>query len=290
MQLVKFERGESNGEGFLEDGILHLAGEWRAGRAADAPFNLSRAGRSALLEARDRSTVRVPLSEVRLAAPVDPRAKIICVGLNYRAHAEEVASDLPPQPALFLKDRSTLVRPGEALRLPDVSETFDYEGELAVVIGRRAHAVSRSEAASAVGAYCCFMDGSVREFQQHSISAGKNFWRSSSMGPWLTTADAVEDASSIELRTLVNGEERQHTHVSMMLYDIAAIVAYCSLWTVLEPGDVIATGTPAGVGAGSKPPRWLKHGDQVEVAISGVGSLTNPVSRESGDVDDIVTM
>ncbi len=287
MRLVKFNQDRRNGEGFLEGNELFLSGEWRDGAADDAPFLLAGMDRESLARARGAARVRIPRAEVRLALPLDPRAKVICVGLNYRDHVaeardhvEEAPANAPAQPALFTREMDSLVGPEDALICPKVSASFDYEGELAVVIGRPTRHVSREEAAACIGGYSCFMDGSVREYQQHSVSAGKNFWRSGSMGPSIVTADDVPLIGQAALSTRVNGETVQSASIDMMIFDIASIISYCSRWTVLNPGDVIATGSPAGVGAARKPPLWLKPGDRVEVEITDVGLLENPVEQE----------
>ncbi|KXU30565.1 5-oxopent-3-ene-1,2,5-tricarboxylate decarboxylase, partial [Sphingobium sp. AM] len=186
----------------------------------------------------------------------------------------------PDQPALFTKERSALVGPEDALVCPRASVSYDYEGELAVVIGSPARHVAPEAALDHVGGYACFMDGSVREFQQHSLSAGKNFWRSGAFGPAIVTPDELPNIADAALVTRLNGTVVQSARTSLMLYDIATIIAYCSRWTRLEPGDVIATGTPGGIGALRKPPLWLKEGDAVEVGIEGIGLLRNDVRGE----------
>ncbi|MCH8159038.1 MAG: fumarylacetoacetate hydrolase family protein, partial [Proteobacteria bacterium] len=165
---------------------------------------------------------------------------------------------------------------------PTASEQFDYEGELAVVIGKRARHVSRESALDYVAGYCCFMDGSVRDWQYQGMqfTPGKNFAQSGSMGPCLVTADEIPDPSILQLTTRVNGKVRQEGRMSDLVFDVPALLEYCSTFTELLPGDIIATGTPGGVGAAARPPRWLKAGDRVEVEIPGVGLLANPVMDE----------
>src|SRR5690606_19564019 len=165
---------------------------------------------------------------------------------------------------------------------PALSEQYDFEGELAVVIGRRAHRVSREDALSYVAGYSCFNDGSVRDFQRHSVqwTPGKNFLASGAFGPWLVTSDEQPDLSRLRLRTLLNGEVMQDESVGELCFDVPRLIEYCSSWTALEPGDVIATGTPGGVGAARQPPVWMKPGDVVEVDIAGVGVLRNTVVAE----------
>ena len=205
----------------------------------------------ALLAAQ--SSEELPLASVRLAVPVDPLRKIIGVGLNYRDHASESHNELPAEPMLFTRSLDSLVGPGQPIVRPRVSERFDFEGEIAVVIGRRARHVTAAEALSYVFGYCCFNDGSVRDYQRHALMTGKNFWRSGAMGPWIVTADEVGGAD-LALQTRLNGHVVQSARASDMLFGIAALIEYCSRWTMLQPGDVIATGTPAGVGSRRTPP------------------------------------
>ena len=209
--------------------------------------------------------------------------KILCVGVNYRPHIEEMGREVPDYPVVFTRFPGSLVGDGEALLRPRVSEQFDFEGELAVVIGREARHVRREDAFDFVGGYCCFMDGSVRDWQRHTgqFTAGKNFERSGAIGQ-VTPASEVGDPRGLQLTTRVNGETMQTGAVADLVFDIPTLIEYCSAFTQLKPGDVIATGTPGGVGAARRPPVWLKDGDTVEVDIPGVGVLTNPVEDESG--------
>lgn len=213
----------------------------------------------------------------------DSNNKILCVGVNYRPHIEEMGREVPEYPVVFIRFSDSLVHDGEALIRPRVSEQFDFEGELAVVIGQRARHVARADAFAFVGGYCCFMDGSVRDWQRHTgqFTAGKNFDRSGALGPVVAAAD-IPDPGALELTTRVNGKVMQEGRIADLVFDIPALIEYCSTFTELLPGDVIATGTPGGVGAARKPPVWLRDGDLVEVAITGVGTLTNPVRDESG--------
>jgi 2-keto-4-pentenoate hydratase/2-oxohepta-3-ene-1,7-dioic acid hydratase in catechol pathway len=159
---------------------------------------------------------------------------------------------------------------------------FDYEGELAVVIGKRARHVPRGRAYEHVAGYGCFNDGSLRDYQRHSVqwTPGKNFHASGSFGPWLVTSDEAPDPAAFELETRLNGTVVQHESVGELCFDVPQLIEYCSTWTQLEPGDVIVTGTPGGVGAGRKPPLWMKAGDTVEVEIRGVGLLRNTIVDE----------
>ena len=213
---------------------------------------------------------------------LDGIGKILCVGVNYRPHIEEMGREVPEYPVVFVRFAQSLVGDGEAIVRPAVSEQFDFEGELAVVIGRDAHRVSRDEALDCVRGYCCFMDGSVRDWQQHTMqfTPGKNFDRSGAIGP-IVAADDIPEPAALELTTRVNGEIMQQGSVADLVFDIPALIEYCSAFTTLRPGDVIATGTPGGVGAARTPPVWLRHGDVVDVEISPIGVLTNTVRDEN---------
>jgi 2-keto-4-pentenoate hydratase/2-oxohepta-3-ene-1,7-dioic acid hydratase in catechol pathway len=235
-------------------------------------------GRDAIVAAADGW---MNLDDVGLLPPIPTPARIICVGVNYADHAAESgrAAEPPGHPVLFTRFPSSLVGHGEPIERPAVSDQFDWEGELAVVIGRTARSVSRETALDHVVGYSCFMDGTLRDWQRHTsqFTPGKNFDRSGAWGPWIVTADEISDPSALTLTTTVDGEIVQHASTSLMIHDVQAIVAYCSTFTTLEPGDVIATGTPAGVGFARTPQRWLAPGNEVRVEISSIGALVNAV-------------
>lgn len=204
------------------------------------------------------------------------------MGVNYRPHVEEMGREIPDKPVVFVRFANSQVGHGQAVVRPAASEQFDFEGELAVVIGRRARHVRREQALSFVAGYTCFMDGSVRDWQRHTMqfTAGKNFHHSGSMGPQLVTADEIADVTALTLQTRVNGATLQTGRISELIFDIPFLIEYCSTFAELLPGDVIATGTPGGVGAARKPPVWLKAGDRVSVEIADIGRLENPVVDE----------
>jgi 2-keto-4-pentenoate hydratase/2-oxohepta-3-ene-1,7-dioic acid hydratase in catechol pathway len=193
---------------------------------------------------------------------------------------EETHNDLPANPSLFTKIADVLVGQGEPMVRPRVSEHFDYEGEIAVVIGKAGRHIAPENALDHIFGYTIMNDGSVRDYQKHSATAGKNFWRSGSLGPWVVTADEIPDWRVLKMETRLNGQTVQSTTADLMLYDIPTAIAYISRWTPLAPGDVIATGTPGGVGSRRTPPLWMKAGDTIEVEVSSVGKLTNPIVDE----------
>jgi 2-keto-4-pentenoate hydratase/2-oxohepta-3-ene-1,7-dioic acid hydratase in catechol pathway len=218
-------------------------------------------------------------SDVEWQLPLRP-GKLLAVGGNYREHAQEIGMAEPAAPVFFSRFSDSLVAPGAALIRPRVSAQLDFEGELGVVIGKPGRHIRAADASEYIAGYTCFNDGSVRDFQKHSIEAGKNFHASGSLGPWIVTADEVRDLAGCELRTCINGEVMQSASTGELIHSVAALIAYASTFTPLAPGDVIATGTPAGIGARRRPPRWLRPGDVVEIAISCVGVLRNSVKDE----------
>ncbi|HSG59622.1 MAG TPA: fumarylacetoacetate hydrolase family protein [Woeseiaceae bacterium] len=208
--------------------------------------------------------------------------KILCVGVNYRPHVEEMGREVPSRPVVFVRFAGSMVGHEQPLIRPRASEQYDFEGELAVVIGRPARHVARSDAAEYIAGYTCLMDGSVRDWQRHTpqFTPGKNFQQSGALGPVLTTRDEVPDPAQLRLETRVNGVLMQEGCVGDLIFDVPCLIEYCSTFAELLPGDVIATGTPGGVGAARRPPVWLRDGDRVEVDIDGIGCLANPVRDE----------
>ena len=276
MKLVRFHDGRRAGQGLLEGEWVHVVAPADAGEDFDLPAR----GIAELAPLLQRDLPLLPLAALTLLPPVSARSQLICVGINYAEHAAEIGHVASGPPAVFLRHRRGVVGHGQPLRAPRSSPQFDYEGELAVVIGAGGRHITAADAMRHVGGYSCFMDGSVRDFQRQSVSAGKNFPASGALGPWIVTANEVPDPAALHLQTRINGQTVQSAPVATMLHTVADLVAYCSTWTELRPGDVIATGTPAGVGSRCTPPRWLRPGDEVEVSVPGVGLLRNPVQAE----------
>jgi acylpyruvate hydrolase len=224
----------------------------------------------------------VALSEVKLLPPVPRPGKIICIGLNYRAHAIEGGNAIPDYPAVFMRCTTSLAGPNAALIYPKCSDKFDYEAELAVVIGKTATAVSAADALDYVAGYSCFNDGSVRDYQRKSTqwTMGKNFDGTGGFGPELVTPDELPaGASGLRLVARLNGEIMQDSDTGDMIFDVATLIATLSEGMTLEPGDVIATGTPSGVGYARTPPVFMKPGDVIEIEIEKIGVLTNTIAR-----------
>jgi len=221
------------------------------------------------------------LAQVTLLPPITDPDKIICAGRNYRAHAAEAGGAPPENPQVFLRLVNTLVAHGQPMVCPKISGDFDYEGELALIIGKPGRHIAKADALSHIFGYTLFNDGSIRDIQfKHSIAAGKNFHQTGGFGPWIVTADEIPDPTRLHLATRLNGHEVQHTGIDDLIFDIPTLISYCSDWTPLVAGDVISTGTPEGVGFARKPPLWMKPGDVVEVEIGGIGVLRNPIVAE----------
>lgn len=223
-----------------------------------------------------------PLGEVRLLHPVVPE-KILAIGLNYRSHAEESALDIPSVPVVFAKWSSSLIGPGEPIVIPREETRPDFEGEVAVVIGRRTYRATASDAVAAIGGITALHDVSGRRAQLETplrqFTLGKSFDTFTPMGPAIASPDGI-DLEDINIRTTVSDEVMQDANTGDLIFSVAQLIVYLSAGVTLEPGDVIATGTPGGVGDSRVPPRYLRPGDTVSIEVGGVGTLTNPVVAE----------
>jgi len=215
--------------------------------------------------------------------PVIPNpGKIVCVGLNYEEHRVETGRDKTENPALFIRVAESQVGHDQPIVMPRESTNLDFEGEIAVVIGKRGRRVAEQDAWKHVAGYACYNDGSVRDWQRHTLqwTAGKNFSRTGAFGPWMVTRSEIADDEELTLETRLNGQVMQHATTAQMIHKIPRQIAYISTFTSLEPGDVIVTGTPGGVGARRNPPVWMKPGDTVEVEVSKVGVLVNTIKAD----------
>jgi 2-keto-4-pentenoate hydratase/2-oxohepta-3-ene-1,7-dioic acid hydratase in catechol pathway len=222
------------------------------------------------------------LDKIAFAPVIPDPGKIICVGLNYRDHVAETGRTVTEKPALFARFACSQVGHLQPLVKPKVSDDFDYEGELAVVIGRPGRHIPAGRALEHVAGYACYNEGSIRDWQRHTSQflAGKTFAESGSFGPWLVTTDEIPDPSKLTLQTRLNGTVVQNATTDLMITAVPELIAYISTICPLTPGDVIVTGTPGGVGLKRTPPLWMRPGDTVEVEISGVGTLRNTVIAE----------
>lgn len=227
----------------------------------------------------------VAFAEAKLLPVVSNPDKIFCVGVNFASHVKETGREMPPKPMIFMRFAESQVGANQDMICPKVSDQFDYEGELAVVIGKRCRYVPEDKALDYVAGYSCYNDGSVRDWQRHSqqFGPGKNFVATGAFGPWMVTRDEIPDVGALSMKTRLNGREVQTATLDDLIFDVPALVAYCSSFITLEAGDVIITGTTGGVGAFHKPPLWMKAGDTVEVEISGIGILRNSIAKEADD-------
>jgi 2-keto-4-pentenoate hydratase/2-oxohepta-3-ene-1,7-dioic acid hydratase in catechol pathway len=256
MRIVRFRTKKETRYGILED-------EERIRALNAAPYGTL-----------DLTGERLPLSDVDLLAPCEP-TKIIGIGLNYKDHAEEFGLELPDEPMMFLKPGTSVIGPGRKIRCPEMSQRVDYEGELAVVIGRTAFRIQREEASQYILGYTCFNDVTARDLQAKDVqfTRAKGFDTFAPTGPWI---DSDVDPACLPIETYLNGARTQCSNTRQMVFDPYALVCFVSWVMTLNPGDIIASGTPAGIGA-------MKPGDRVEVRITGIGSLINEVAAWSQD-------
>ena len=287
MKLATFSQAGTTRLGVIvEDQIVDLAAA-----APDLPREMTAllsAGAPALAKARDaagRATGRLPLGQVRLEAPIGRPPKFLAIGLNYADHIAEAGMQKPEIPVFFNKQSTCVVGPTDPVHLPRVSPMLDYEGEMAFVIGRRCRHVPRARAHEVIAGYLVADDVTVRDWQFRvpTWTMGKSFDTHGPLGPWITTPDEVGDPHALEIRTWVNGEQRQHSNTRNLVFDCFAQVEHLSTAFTLEVGDVISTGTPGGVGGLANPPRFLAAGDVVRVEIERLGVIENRVIAEPDD-------
>jgi 2-keto-4-pentenoate hydratase/2-oxohepta-3-ene-1,7-dioic acid hydratase in catechol pathway len=283
MKLVSYRRSGVSGFGVVkEDGVVDLS--TRLAGVSDLASLV--ADDAALEEARRvaaRSQADFALAVVELE-PVIPRpAKIICVGINYVAHAAEAGRTVGKYPVIFHRYAETLVAHGAPLVRPTVSDNFDFEAELAVVIGKGGAHIAPEDAMGHVAGYTCFNDASVRDWQfhTHQYGMGKNFRGTGALGPWLVTADEIPDYRQLSIQGVLNGEVLQTGSLSELAFDIPALISYVSEALDWQPGDILATGTPSGIGFKRQPPVFLKPGDTFDVVVPGVGTLSNLVGNKA---------
>ena len=280
---------------------FEFAGQARPGVLSgdDTVLDLSSLGFSTLLDfiaggdaARaqaEKLVTQVPepamhrLKNVKLLAPIPRPRKLICVGLNYRDHAKETGAEIPKVPTIFNKFPTCVIGPGENIVLPKVSKSPDYEAEFAFVIGRGGRHIAAEQWTDHVFGYTIVNDVSARDYQRATSQwlMGKTFDTFAPMGPWIVTADAISDPHDLDIQIEINGETLQDSNTRELIFRIPDLVAFLSSVFTLEPGDVVSTGTPAGVGFVRKPPRFLRPGDQVVVKIPAIGELRNPVVAET---------
>jgi 2-keto-4-pentenoate hydratase/2-oxohepta-3-ene-1,7-dioic acid hydratase in catechol pathway len=283
MRLCTFSHVGATGLGLvLDDGVVDLAAA-----APELPremIELLAAGEPALRRVREAAAraPRLPLEIVRLGPPIPRPPKFLAIGLNYADHVAESGLEAPKLPTVFNKQSTCVAGPHDPIHMPRVSKALDYEGELGFVIGRRCRHVPRDRAIEVIAGYLVVNDVSVRDWQLRvpTWTMGKSFDTHGPIGPWLSTPDEVGDPHGLRVRTWVNGELRQDSNTKHLIFNCFAIVEHLSSAFTLEPGDVVATGTPGGVGIAMKPPRLLQVGDVVRVDVTGLGTLENAVVEE----------
>ncbi len=277
MKLVSFRRpdgtpsfGRVEGDRVLDLGRSDGPATLRAALAAGTPLGDPAPGTG------------YALADVVLLPVIPDPAKILCVGHNYETHRQETGRAKVEHPSIFIRFADTLVADGQPIVRPRASGDLDYEAELAVVIGKGGRAIAEADAMAHVAGYACFNDASVRDWQWHTtqFAPGKNFPGTGAFGPWLVTPDEAGDLADVRVVSRLNGTVMQDQPVRDMIFPIARIIAYVSAFTALSPGDVIATGTPGGVGAKRTPPVWMQPGDRIEIDIGPIGTLSNFIAHE----------
>jgi 2-keto-4-pentenoate hydratase/2-oxohepta-3-ene-1,7-dioic acid hydratase in catechol pathway len=281
LKLATFHVDGTTSWGVIEGGHAIDTGAVLRGRFADLRAVLAADALGAVRDAIETAP-RHALGDLVWLPVIPNPEKILCIGLNYELHRAETGRSEVANPTIFARFTNSQTGHLAPMPRPRVSSDFDYEGELAVIIGKPGRYIGRDEALAHVAGYACYNDGSVRDFQRHThqFTPGKNFPETGAFGPWMVTPDEFGALGPQRLQTRVNGAVVQDAKLSEMIFDVPRQIEYCSSFTRLEAGDVIATGTPGGVGAKRQPPLWLTPGDTVEVEIDGIGVLVNPISQE----------
>jgi 2-keto-4-pentenoate hydratase/2-oxohepta-3-ene-1,7-dioic acid hydratase in catechol pathway len=278
MRWLSYRHGDRSTFGFVTRDGTGVVDAGARGPYADLKAALAADGLAALA-ARCGDTADVQLADVRYLPPVTNPDKILCVGLNYKSHQAETGRGGEAFPTIFVRFANAQVGHEQPMVRPVESNTLDYEGEIALVIGRAGRRIPRARALDHVAGFSIYNDGSVREFQRQTsqFTPGKNFAGTGGFGPWMVTPDEVGDPKRLELTTRLNGEVMQHATADLMVFDFATIIEYCSTFTQLVPGDVLVTGTPGGVGAARNPPVFMDAGDVIEVEVKPLGVLRNRI-------------
>ncbi len=278
MRLCRYKKDGKTHWGCLKDSeivdLMELAPTLSAGLNMDAEMIRNYA---------DTATHAVALSDIdRLLPPISAENRIFCIGINYHKHVLEAGRELPKHPSVFMRSTSSFVGSEVPVEKPNASDKFDYEAELGVVIGKTGREITERDAMGYVAGYTCVAENSVRDFQKHStqVTAGKNFDYSGAMGPWVTLVDEIPSPKDLTVIGRLNDEIVQKGEISDLIFSIPELISYVSTFTCLQPGDVIATGTPDGVGFKRTPPRFLKPGDIFQVEIDGIGTLANIVTTQ----------
>ncbi len=280
MKLASFEHFGRHSFGVVESGHVVDLGAALGDRFPQLRSVLAADALGVVAETLHRGGLKeYALEDVQLLPPIANPDKIICVGLNYESHRKETGRPEVAYPTLFNRFANTQTGHGAPVHAPKESTQVDYEGELAVIIGKAGRHIAESGALDHVAGYSCYNDVSIRDWQRHTsqFTPGKNFMCTGPFGPWMVTSDDIPDPSALTLETRLNGERMQHATTDLLIFSIPVLINYISTFTRLEPGDVIVSGTPGGVGFKRDPQVFMKHGDHVEIEISGIGVLANPV-------------
>jgi len=281
MKLASFSNKGVSSWGIVESGHIVDVGAKLRGRFTNLRQAIG-ADALALAAGAAKDAERLPLDSVKLLPVITDPAKILCVGLNYETHRRETGRPASEHPTIFTRYPDSLIAHGENIILPHVSTMLDYEGELAVIIGKGGRYIRRENALQHVAGYTCHNDATLRDWQRHTsqFTPGKTFPGTGPLGPYLVTPDEITDLDAVTLETRLNGVVVQSASIGHMIFPVSVLIEYISSFTPLAPGDVIASGTPGGVGVKREPPLFMKAGDRVEVDISGVGLLANGVANE----------
>ncbi|HWX58211.1 fumarylacetoacetate hydrolase family protein [Bradyrhizobium sp.] len=282
MKFASFEIDGTASWGLVEDGGIADLGALLRERCPDLKSAIA-ADALADVAASATKAKRYALSDISWLPVIPNPDKILCIGLNYEMHRKETGRSEVENPTVFGRFANSQTGHLSDIIRPRVSTDLDFEGELAVVIGKAGRYIKRQDAWQHIAGYACYNEGSVRDFQRHThqFTPGKNFPSTGGFGPWMVTPDEIDDLGPLRLQTRLNGEVVQDTTIDQMIFDIPRQIEYCSTFTRLEPGDVIATGTPGGVGSRRTPPLWMKPGDIVEVEIERIGLLRNGIADEA---------
>ena len=281
MKLLSYRHGGQDCYGIATDDGVIDATRSLGDRFPDLKAALT-GGMADLAALAEGGTVDHGLDEIEFLPTIPNPDKIVCVGLNYATHIKETGRSDSDYPVLFTRFANTQIGHQQPMIRPKNSDIFDYEGEMAVIIGKPGRHIAPERAFDHIAGYACYNDGTLRDWQRHThqFIPGKNFTATGGFGPWMVTTDELTDPTTLTLATRLNGDEMQRTTTDLMIFDIPFLIHYISSFTELVPGDVIPTGTPGGVGFKRTPPVYMKPGDTIEVEISGIGTLTNPIAAE----------
>lgn len=283
MKLVSFSTSQGSSFGMVRDDVIFDLGKRLDGRFADLKALIAANAFREAAQSIEGAQADHALADVTLLPVIPNPEQIFCVGLNYAEHVKETHREVTEQPVIFMRLPASQVGHAQPMLRPPESQQFDYEGEIAVIIGRGGRRIAEADAWQHIAGYACYNDGSVRDWQRHTTQwgPGKNFYRTGAFGPWMVTSDEIAPNALMTLVTRLNGQEVQRATTEMLIHGIAKQIAYLSTFTPLFAGDVIVTGTPGGVGAKRNPPLFMKPGDVVEVEVDRIGVLSNPIADEA---------